>query len=182
MVTKSFKLSEETAKRLEAVLEEMKQSEQGVSWEDCMDALASSYEMQKTAQGADRQADARDFRATINRAVDLYIAALAAIPAAQDRARAESEKAINASNAAATALYVKIEELEKQLADYENLKERASRADALQREIEGLSQKHANEIDILKREHAAELREAIATEREKYAEQLTTKFSGKFSG
>ena len=72
--------------------------------------------------------------------------------------------------------------LEKQLADYENLKERASRADALQREIEGLSQKHANEIDILKREHAAELREAIATEREKYAEQLATKFFGKFSG
>lgn len=178
MITKSYKLSEKTVQKLEAVMAEMKQTEQSVNWEDCLSALATSYEMQKTAQGADRQADARDFRTTINRAIDLYVSALAAIPAAQDRARAESEKAINASNAAATALYAKIEELEKQLADYENLKERASRADALQREIEGLSQKHANEIDILKREHAAELREAIATEREKYAEQLATKFSG----
>lgn len=177
MVTKSFKLSEETAKKLEAVLEEMKQSEQGVSWEDCMDALASSYEMQKTAQGADRQADARDFKATINRAVDLYIAALAAIPAAQDRARAESEKVINASNAATAALYVKIEDLERQLKDYESIKAQASRADALQRELEGLEKKHADEIELLKRESAAELREAIAAEREKYAEQLATKFS-----
>lgn len=178
MVTKSFKLSEETAKRLEAVLEEMKQSKQGVSWEDCMDALASSYEMQRTAQGADRQADARDFRTTINRAIDLYVSALAAIPAAQDRARAESEKAINASNAATAALYTKIEDLERQLKDYESIKAQASRADALQRELDGLEKKHADEIELLKRESAAELREAIATEREKYAEQLASKFSG----
>lgn len=178
MITKSYKLSEKTVQKLEAVMAEMKQTEQSVNWEDCLSALATSYEMQKTAQGADRHADAQDFKATINRAVDLYIAALAAIPAAQDRARAESEKAINASNAATAALYTKIEDLERQLKDYESIKAQASRADALQRELEGLAKKHADEIELLKRESTAELREAIATEREKYAEQLATKFSG----
>lgn len=177
MVTKSYKLREETAQKLDAIMEEMKQTEQGVNWEDCMNTLAQSYEMQKTAQDADRKADARDFQATISRAVDMYIAALAAIPIAQERARAESQKAITASNAATAALYLKIEELERQLKNYESIKTQASRADTLQRELEGIVQKHTDELDIMKREHAAELREAIASEREKYAEQLASKFS-----
>ena len=176
MLTKSYKLTDETAAKLESVIDEMRKAEPSVSWEDCFSSLAQAYETQKAAQGADRQADARDFKTTINRAVDMYIAALAAIPAAQDQARAESEKKINASQAATNTLSAKIEELEQKLEEYEIIKAQATRADELKHEIELLSKKHADEIEILKREHAAELREAIAEEREKYVEQLASKF------
>lgn len=171
MATKTYKMSDDTAAKLAALMEQMKKEDASVSWDVCFDSLVRAYEGQRAAAETGRQANERDFRTIINRAIDMYNASLASIDTAKDSARAEAEKEIHIANTAAAALAEENEELKKKLEGYEAAKAAAVRADALQRANDELKHRHEAEMGMLKQTHAVEIREAVAAEREKYATQ-----------
>ena len=171
MATKTYKMSDDTASKLAALMEQMKKEDPGISWDACFGSLVKSYENQKTAEDAGLEADAKAFRMTLDRVYDLYRGIMAVVPATEERVRAEAAKEIGAANTATAAMAAKVEELEKKLEGYEETKAAAARADALQRNLDELKRQYEAETGMLRKTHAAEIREAIATEREKYATQ-----------
>ena len=226
--TKPFKLEPETYDKLLDVINDMKEEDPKVEWDSCFDAMTRAYKAQTAAAIAERPAEEKDFRATINRAVDMYIAALGAITATEDRVKQDAAKKIEAASAAASTLQEKIAgaearaeaaeadakaaqdeterlqealeatgrradaaeltlseqresnkllsdrlvELEKKLAGYEETKEKADRADALEKELADVKKQAEIAAKFAAQTAAAELREAVAAERERYAIKL----------
>ena len=225
---KPFKLKPETYDKLLDVINEMKEEDPKTEWDGCFDAMTRAYKAQAAAAIAERPAEEKDFRATINRAVDMYIAALGAITATEDRVKQDAAKKIEAASTAAATLQEKIAgaearaeaaateakaaqdeatrlqealeaterradaaeltlseqresnkllsdrlvELEKKLVGYEETKEKADRADALEKELTDVKKQAEAAAKLAAQTAAAELREAVAAERERYAVKL----------
>lgn len=92
-VTKTYKMSEEAAAALESMMEKLRAKDPGANWQSAFDALTMDLSLTGTATGANRTAEARDFRALAGRLVDSYTSALAAIVNAEEQAEVEIRRA-----------------------------------------------------------------------------------------
>ena len=144
---KSYRLSEDTIKKLDAVLETMKTEDKGVNWDSCFAALMDSYESQAAAIEAERPQEEKDFRALLSRIGDAYKSALTAIAAADDRAAADYAKRLNTAETAVSTL-----------------KEKATAAQETAKRYQEEVQTLTAEVERLEKELAATNRRADATE------------------
>ena len=144
---KSYRLSEDTIKKLDAVLETMKTEDKGVNWDSCFAALMDSYESQAAAIEAERPQEEKDFRALLSRIGDAYKSALTAIAAADDRAAADYAKRLNTAETAVSTL-----------------KEKATAAQETAKRCQDEVQTLTAEVERLEKELAATNRRADAAE------------------
>lgn len=94
-----------------------------------------------------------------------------AFDAANKRADA-AELSLNEQRESHKIISERLVELEKKLNGYEKIKELADRAEALEKEIADLKKRTEAEAKLARQTAAAELREAVASERERYAVKL----------
>lgn len=144
---KSYRLTEDTIKKLDSVLEVMKAEDKTVNWDSCFSALMQSYESQAAAIEAERPQEEKDFRALLSRIGDAYKSALTAIAAADDRAAQDYAKRLNSAETAVSAL-----------------KEKATTATETAKRYEAEVQTLTQEVERLEKELEATNKRADAAE------------------